>query len=314
MLTTRGIAVLGALLCSTCTPWAGLRCAPAERQPRRLGAPARLPSNVHGTTAEASVERLDPQVPRCGRIESTVWYRVDAAPDGTIVATAQAAAGFTPVIRIYRRGSSSIQELDCATANAGGKAVVSVQAVRGAGYLILVGRRPGTTDGEFDLRTDSSLPPANDDRGGAVTLGRPPATVRATTLGATGDASDFAACGMSGGTVWYRLTGPATRRVLLRLSASEKLDAVVAVFQPFSSRLDLVACAQTDRKGGLVLGFAARPRATYLVAVGEQRNSPPGAFSLRLQPAEAPERHPGRALAVAVCADSVNGLTDVNDV
>ncbi len=104
-----------------------------------------FPATVHGTTAEATVERLDPQVSRCGRIESTVWYRVEAAPDGTIVATAQAAAGFTPVLRIYRRGSSSIQELDCATASAGGKAVVSVQAVRGAGYLILVGRRPGTS-------------------------------------------------------------------------------------------------------------------------------------------------------------------------
>ena len=123
-----------------------LRCAAAERQPRRLGAPAGLSAEVHGTTAEATVERLDPQVSRCGRIESTVWYRVEAAPDGTIVATAQAAAGFTPVVRIYRRGSSSIQELDCATSNAGGKAVVSVQAVRGAGYL------------------DPRRPPAGDDR------------------------------------------------------------------------------------------------------------------------------------------------------
>jgi hypothetical protein len=243
-----------------------------------------------------------------------VWHRVEAAPDGTIVATAQAAAGFAPVVRIYRRGSSSIQELDCATANAGGKAVVSVQAVRGAGYLILVGRRPGTADGEFDLRAELFLPPANDERGGAVSLGRPPATVRATTLGATGDTSDVPACGMSGGTVWYRLTGPQSRRVLLRLSASEELDAVVAVFRPVRSRLDLVACAPTDRKGALVLGFGARPGAKYLVAVGEQRNSPPGAFSLQLQPAEAPERHPGRALRRGGVRDSVNGLTDVNDV
>ena len=273
-----------------------------------------FPAQVHGTTAEATVERLDPQVSRCGRIESTVWYRVEAAPDGTIVATAQAAAGFTPVLRIYRRGSSSIQELDCAAANAGGKAVVSVQAVRGAGYLILVGRRPGTADGEFDLRAELFLPPANDERGGAVSLGRPPATVRATTLGATGDPSDVSACGMSGGTVWYRLTGPSSRRVLLRLSASEELDAVVAVFRPVRSRLDLVACTPTDRKGSAVLGFAARRGASYLIAVGEQRNSPPGAFSMNLQAAEAPERHPGRALRRGGVRDSVNGLTDVNDV
>jgi hypothetical protein len=310
----RASSVLGALLALT------LAAGPAEAAPppndNRADAVLLpdFPANIHGTTAEATVERLDPQVSRCGRIESTVWHRVEAAPDGTIVATAQAAAGFAPVVRIYRRGSSSIQELDCATANAGGKAVVSVQAVRGAGYLILVGRRPGTADGEFDLRAELFLPPANDERGGAVSLGRPPATVRATTLGATGDTSDVPACGMSGGTVWYRLTGPQSRRVLLRLSASEELDAVVAVFRPVRSRLDLVACAPTDRKGALVLGFGARPGAKYLVAVGEQRNSPPGAFSLQLQPAEAPERHPGRALRRGGVRDSVNGLTDVNDV
>ena len=92
-----------------------------------------------------------------------MWYRIESAPDGTIVATAQAAAGFRPVVHIYRRGASSIQELDCATSTAGGKAVVSVQAVRGAGYLILVGRRPGTADGEFDLRAEL-LPPAGERR------------------------------------------------------------------------------------------------------------------------------------------------------
>ena len=273
-----------------------------------------FPANVHGTTAEATVERLDPQVSRCGRIEGTVWYRIESAPDGTIVSTVQAAAGFAPVVRIYRRGSSSIQELDCGTANAGGKVVVSVQAVRGAGYLILVGRRPGTADGEFDLRADLHLPPENDERGGAVRLGRLPATVRATTLGATAGESDRTYCGLAGGSVWYRLTGPASGRAILRLSAVGELNAVVAVFRSVRSRTELVACAETDRKGSAVLGFGARPGASYLIAVGEQRNSPPGEFRLQVQPAEAPERHPGRALRLGGVRDSVNGLTDVNDV
>jgi hypothetical protein len=273
-----------------------------------------FPANVHGTTAEATVERLDPQVSRCGRIESTVWYRIESAPDGTIVSTIQAAAGFTPVVRIYRRGSSSIQELDCGTASAGGKVVVSVRAVRGAGYLILVGRRPGTADGEFDLRADLHLPPDNDDRAGAVRLGRLPATVRSTTLGATAGETDGTPCGLSGGSVWYRLTGPQSGRALLRLSAVDELDAVVAVFRAVRSRTQLVACAETDRKGNAILGFAARPGASYLIAVGEQRNAPPGEFRLQVEPAEAPERHPGRALRRGGARDSVNGLTDVNDV
>ena len=273
-----------------------------------------FPANVHGSTAEATVERLDPQVSRCGRIESTVWYRIEASPDGMIVGTVQADAGFTPVFRIYRRGASSIQELDCGTAAAGGKAVVSVQAVRGAGYLLMVGRRPGTVDGQFDLRAELFLPPANDERGGAVALGRPPATVRATTLGATADESDAPACGMSGGTVWYRLTGPASGRVLLQLAAANELDAVVAVFRPVRSRLELVGCAPTDRRGSAILGFPARRGASLLIAVGEQRNASPGEFRLQLQPADAPERPPGGALRRGGVRDSVNGLTDVNDV
>ena len=143
MLTIRGIAVLGALLAALALPGQAVAAPPPNDNRADSILLPDFPATVHGATAEATVERLDPQVSRCGRIESTVWYRVEAAPDGTIVATAQAAAGFTPVLRIYRRSSSSIQELDCATATAGGKAVVSVQAVRGAGYLILVGRRPG---------------------------------------------------------------------------------------------------------------------------------------------------------------------------
>jgi hypothetical protein len=273
-----------------------------------------FPSNVHGSTAEATVERLDPQVSRCGRIEGTVWYRIDAAPDGTIVSTVQAAAGFTPVVRIYRRGSSSIQELDCGAANAGGKVVVSVQAVRGAGYLILVGRRPGTADGDFDLRAELHLPPDNDDQSGALRLGRLPATVRATTLGATAGAADRTYCGLAGGSLWYRLTGPASGRVILRLSAADELDAVVAVFRSVRSRTEVVGCARTDRAGNALLGFGARSGASYLIAVGEQRNSPPGEFRLQVQPAEAPERHPGRTLRRGGVRDSVNGLSDVNDV
>ena len=43
-----------------------------------------FPASTHGTTVDATVERLDPQVSKCGRIEATVWYRIEAAPDGTI--------------------------------------------------------------------------------------------------------------------------------------------------------------------------------------------------------------------------------------
>ena len=146
-----------------------------------------FPSTARGTTADATLERLDPQVSRCGRIDGTVWYEIEAAPDGTIVATVQAAGQLAPVVRIYRRNPSNIEEVSCGSAPAGGKVVTSVGTVRGAGYLILVGRRPGAANGEFDLRADLVLPPDNDELGEAEEISRLPATVRGSTLGATYD-------------------------------------------------------------------------------------------------------------------------------
>jgi hypothetical protein len=270
-----------------------------------------FPSTAHGTTVEATTERLDPQVSKCGRVEATVWYRIDAAPDGTIVAGVQAAGQLAPVVRLYRRGQSSIQEVSCATAKAGGKAVASVAAVRGAGYLILVGRRASAPDGEFDLRADLVLPPDNDERGEAALLGRLPTTARGTTLGATGD--DYRGCGMAGGGVWYRFKGPKTGRALIQLATGER-DGVVAVFHRLRSRVEEIGCAPTDRGGNLTGGFAAKPGGDYLVLVGDKAGSGPGDFVLRIRAGEAPERLPGRALPSGGARGSVDGLSDVNDV
>ena len=305
------VAAAAAFAVPVFTPAAAAAPPPNDNREDAILLPT-FPSALHGTTAEATVERLDPQVSRCGRIESTVWYGIEAAPDGTIVATAQAARGLAPVVRLYRRNASNIEEVDCARADAGGKAVVSIQAVRGAGYLIVVGRRPGTGDGEFDLRADLFLPPANDEREDAVDLAAPPNTLRSTTLGATASPSD--GCGMTGGTVWYRITGPASGRVLLRLDTADELDAVVGVFRPVRRKLQTVTCARTDTHGSALVGFQTTPRAAYLIAIGEQPNSAPGQFRLQIQAAEAPERGHGRALRGGGARNSVHGATDVNDI
>src|SRR5215210_43576 len=264
-----------------------------------------FPASAHGTTAGATLERLDPQVSKCGRVDATVWYRVDAAPDGTIVATVQAASSLAPVVRVYRRNPSNIQEVSCGTAKAGGKVVASVAAVRGASYLILVGRRSGAADGEF------VLPPDNDERGEAARIARLPATTRGTTLGATSD--DYRDCHMSGGGVWYRFSGPASGRVLVHLATGER-DGVVAAFRRNRGGVHELGCASTDRRGNVVAGFATKCNAEYLILVGDKAGSAPGPFLLTLRPGEAPERFPGRALRRGRASGSVDGLTDVNDV
>src|SRR5918998_3488847 len=79
-----------------------------------------FPFDAHGTLVEATVERLDPQVSECGSIASTVWYRIEVAPDGILTASVGAGGGVAPVLRLYRQGRSAISEVDCGVAPAGG--------------------------------------------------------------------------------------------------------------------------------------------------------------------------------------------------
>jgi hypothetical protein len=270
-----------------------------------------FPAVAHGTTVDATGERLDPQVSKCGRVEATVWYRIDSAPDGTIVTSVQASGPLAPVVHIYRRNPSNSSEVACGTANAGGKAVAAVAAVRGASYLILVGHKPGAPNGDFDLRADLVLPPDNDDRSQASPVGRLPATRRGTTLGATSD--DYNHCGMSGGGVWYRFQGPATGRAIVQLAVGER-DGLVAAFHRVRSDVREVGCQETDRQGRAVLGFATEPGDQYLLLVGDRAGSSPGDFTLTIRAGEAPERLPGHPLPRGGVRGSVDGLTDVNDI
>lgn len=270
-----------------------------------------FPAVVHGTTVDATVERLDPQVSRCGRVDATVWYRIDSAPDGTIVVAVQASSPLAPVLHIYRRNASNITEAACGTASAGGKAVAAVSAVRGASYLILVGHKPGAPNGEFDLRADLVLPPDNDDRSQASPVGRLPATVRGTTLGATSDG--YSGCRMSGGGVWYRFGGPATGRAIVQLAVGER-DAVVAAFHRVRGGVDEIGCQDTDDHGRAVIGIGTKPGDQYLLLVGDREGSSPGDFTLTIRAGEAAERLPGRPLPLRGVRGSVDGLTDVNDI
>src|SRR5436305_1666220 len=123
-----------------------------------------FPATLHGTTLGATVERLDPQAGTCGASESTVWYRIDQAPDGLIRIAAHG-DGFAPAVRVFRVGRSAISEVRCANASAGATAAAAFESVRGASFLVMVGKRPGTADGAFDLDASLFLPPANDHPG-----------------------------------------------------------------------------------------------------------------------------------------------------
>jgi hypothetical protein len=296
-------------------PGTALAAPPANENRADAEAIPAFPHTLAATTAEATVERLDPQVSRCGRIESTLWYRIDTAPDGLIALTVKGAAGIAPVLRIYRRAGSAIQEVDCASAGPGGSAAASLETVRGSTYLVLVGRRPNTPDGGFELRAELFLPPTNDSRAGAQAIPKLPGSVRGTTLGATGDDADPDRCGLAGATVWYRLASRRDGRILLRLAAAGQLDAAILVLELVRSQARGVACGVTNRRGQATVAFASRRGATYLIAVGHIRNADPGTFRIDALASEAAEsRRAGKALPRAGIRSTVHGLTDVNDV
>ena len=306
--------ILALVVLVLCVP-ATAHAAPPPNDNRADAAPIpAFPSTIAGTTVEATVERLDPQVSRCGRVEASVWYRVDTAPDGLIAFTAKGAAGVAPVLRLYRRGPSAIQEIDCASAGPGGSASASLEAVRGSNYLVLVGRRPGTPDGGFELRAELFLPPANDSRAGAQPL-KLPGTVRGSTLGATGDEADPGCGGLDGGSVWYRLSSRRDGRILLRLAAQGELDAAIVVLERVRSRAEVVACAATNRQGRATVAFPSRRGGSYLIAVGHVQRADPGTFRLDSLISEAAEsRTAGRPLPRVGVRSTLHGLTDVNDV
>ena len=293
----------------------GTRCASGERQPCQRRGDSLLPCDDSGadTTAEATVERLDPQVSDCGRVEGTLWYRINLAPDGTIVFDLQGAK-FAPVLRVYDLLPNSLDELVCDSAKASGKATVSFRTQRGVSYLVLVGKRPGAADGAFSLTARLFLPPANDTFRQAKRIAHLPAKVTGSTFGATSDSVDPEACRLGGGTVWFALPKVSSERIAVRLTALGDLDASVAVVGQIRSKTGVAGCKATDRRGSAVLAVGLDPDAKYAIVIGQQEASAPGDFVLEVLAAQPAERAPGRYLARGQVRSTLNGLTDVNDM
>ena len=272
-----------------------------------------FPATIEGTTVEATVERLDPQVSDCGSVESTVWYRIDLAPDGTVVLAASG-AGFAPVLRVYQIGKSAIEELVCSSAKVGGTARVGFETTRGASYLVLVGKKPKTADAAFTLSAELVLPPANDSASQAKKLGKLPASAKGSTLGATSADNDPDGCRLSGNTMWYSVAPSGAERLIVRLQTEGGFAGVVVVVERSHSEANVVGCAASNPGGSAVLPVPVSKGAGYLIVVGTRGASWPGEFTLGVVRAQGREVAPGKPLRNGRAHGSLNGLTNVNDV
>ena len=141
----------------------------------------------------------------------------------------------------------------------------------------------------------SAGPPANDNRATATGI-ELPASVSGTTVGATDDPKDPPSnCGRAHDTVWYRIAGTPTGRVVVRLNALGNLDAIVAVYRAVRSRVIPAGCAATDDNGRGALSFRSEG-GDYLIMVGRERDSDDGKFKLTMLRQEPSSKLPAPAL------------------
>jgi hypothetical protein len=174
-------------------------------------------------------------------------------------------------------------------------------------FALLIG--PATAAAEPFAAT----PPPNDSRASATAVGGLPATLSGTTVGATDDPKDPRSdCGRAHDTVWFRLSGAASGRLVLRLSAFGELDAVVSVYRAVRSRLTPVGCTATDENGRGALSFTSTG-GDYLVMVGRERTSEDGKFRLTMFRQEPSSRSPGPQLPRRGVGSSVEPIADFDD-
>ncbi len=139
-------------------PTAGAVPSPPPPNDNRANATAVHPSaTVRGTTVGATNEKNDPH-PSCGRVESTVWYRIADAPSKRIVLRLHAAGDLDGVLAAYEVRRSQLLPVACDATDDNGRAEFAIDAKGGSNYLIVFGRLRDSADGTFTLKVTTPGP------------------------------------------------------------------------------------------------------------------------------------------------------------
>jgi hypothetical protein len=149
--------VLVAVLLTAVAPAAALAAPPPNDARADATAIASLPSTQNGTTAEATVEAVEPRSP-CFCNAGSVWYRYVAATDGRLVLTLTAAGDLDATLDAYLQQRSQLTRQDSDVTDAQGEASVSVRVRAGQAYLVRVAQRVGSVAGTFKLVFDAAAP------------------------------------------------------------------------------------------------------------------------------------------------------------
>jgi hypothetical protein len=159
----------------------------------------------------------------------------------------------------------------------------------------------------------AAAPPPNDARTTAQQIQALPARVSGTTVDATVDADEPASCTSLKNSVWYSVTVPSNRQLLVALDAAGDMDAVVDVFQRERSQLSSLDCRTTDRRGEATIDADATAGSTYLIRVAPRSNSVADRFTLRVLLPNPPARPPGRRLPKGGASGQVDRFQNPDD-
>lgn len=128
---------------------------PPPNDNRANASPVNPPAAVRGTTVGATDEANDPST-SCGRVHSTVWYRISEAPGRRIVLRLHADGDLDGVLAVYQLQRSRLSQITCDATDKNGRAELSFDGSEGANYLILFGRVQDSVDGTFGLRSSAA--------------------------------------------------------------------------------------------------------------------------------------------------------------
>ena len=212
-----------------------------------------FPATVQGTTVEATVERLDPQVSDCGRVEGTLLVpdQPGARRHGRARRPGRRARARAAGLRCL---TNSIDERDCDVGEAGAARRRSrSRRSAAASYLVLVGKTAG--NGGRGVHADGAALPAAGERHappGEEDLAKLPAKVTGSTFGATTDDNDpeSAGCQRRNGLVRAKPRIAAERLDRDELHAQGDLDATLSRVANAVRSRDERRRLQADRQQG----------------------------------------------------------------
>lgn len=240
----RGSVVAAAVLTATLAlaPSALAGPAPANDQIGNAAEIPALPAAIAGTTVDATVgvDEPSPLVVEAGDsfvgLDRSVWYRYVSTFDGNVLLNA-CDSNFDNFVNVFRGAPDALKLVSTKSnpyrACRGDRLLFSV--AKGETYSIRVAtERAGSTapqGGVFRLKLAAQTAPSNDAFAGAVALPgagtgafEVPLAFSTTEFGERGDSSDR-------GSVWYRITPPATSRYRVEAPSSS-----VSSLQVYESR------------------------------------------------------------------------------